>query len=168
MGIMGAMDATDWKRLAGAIKRQREALGLTQVQLAELAGVTGTTIRNLEGGREFKRLPASLPAVGQALGWAPGSARTVLAGGEPTIASAEPVPRADDGEYELEVDPEVGMIVRNTVYEVIGVVEPGMSLSRVREIEALALEAVLSRGGRPRKRHPQAFDESSASGDETG
>jgi transcriptional regulator with XRE-family HTH domain len=158
----------DWDRLAQAIRRQRQALGLTQQQLAAAAEVTRSTIKNLEGGRAFTRLPASLPSVEQALDWKPGSARTVLAGGEPTVASVEPVPRIDDSEYELEVDPEVGTIVHNTVYEVLGVVAPNMTLREVREVEALALAAVMSRGGRPRRRHPQAFDESSASGDETG
>lgn len=81
----------DWARLANAIKRRREALGLTQVQLADLASVTDTTIRNLEGGRAFKRPPASLPAVEHGLGWAPGSARAILAGGEPTLRDGAPV-----------------------------------------------------------------------------
>jgi len=88
---MRVMDA-DWDRLTDAIQRRRNELGLTQVQLAEAAGVTDTTIRNLEGGRKFRRLPASVPAVEQALGWAPGSARIVLDGGEP-IAATQPAER---------------------------------------------------------------------------
>lgn len=159
---MRAMDATDWKRLADAIKHRREALGLTQVQLAELMGVSDTTIRNLEGGREFKRLPASVAAVEQALGWAPGSARAILAGGEPVATETPAAPQTPEGAYEIEVDPEVGTIVHNTVYEVLGVVEPNMPLSRVREIEALALEAVRRRGGIPRRRHNQASGDVSA------
>jgi transcriptional regulator with XRE-family HTH domain len=87
---MRATDA-DWDRLAGAVRHRREELGFTQVQLAERAGVTDTTIGNLEGGRRFKRPPASLPAVEQALGWTKGSARAVLTGGEPAL-DAEPVP----------------------------------------------------------------------------
>lgn len=159
------MDATDWKRLADAIKHRREVLGLTQVQLSELMGVSDTTIRNLEGSREFKRLPASLPTVEQALGWAPGSARAILAGGKPALADTPAAPATTEDDYEIEVDPEVGTIVHNTVYEVLGVLEPNMPLSRVREIEALALEAVRRRGGIPRRRHNQASDNVSTGSD---
>lgn len=154
------MDA-DRGRLARAIQRRRDSLGFTQVQLADLAGVTDTTIRNLEGGREFKRLPASLPAVEQALGWVPGSARAILGGGEPTLAVAAAEAGAE--RYEIESEPDVaedvGMIVRNTVIEVIGALAPDTPLSEVQEIEALALRAVLQRGRRPRQRHPQAFQD---------
>lgn len=156
---------TDRGRLATAIQRRREALGFTQVQLATLAGVTDTTIRNLEGGRRFTRPPASLPAVEQALGWAPGSGRAVLAGGEPTLASDALAAEVEDfaTRYEIEDSPdavgEVSTIVRDTVFEVIGVLAPDTPLSQVRDIEALALEAVLRRGGRPLRRHPQEYQE---------
>lgn len=74
----------DWDRLAGAIRERRQALGMTQQQLADAAGVTRTTIKNLEGARQpAKRLPLSVAPVEQALGWAPGSARIVLDGGAP-------------------------------------------------------------------------------------
>jgi transcriptional regulator with XRE-family HTH domain len=160
----------DWDRLARAIRERRQVLGLTQQQLADAAGVTRTTIKNLEGARQpTKRPPASLPSVEQALGWSLGSARAVLAGGEPTLGAAAP---ADpDSRYEIEYDPDapegVGMIVRNTVIEVIGVLAPGTPLSEVQAIEARALEAVLRRGGRPRQRHPQAYQDDGA-GDSTG
>lgn len=88
---MRAMNA-DWERLAEALRRRRDDLGFTQVQLAEMVGVTDTTIRNLEGGRTFTRPPSSLPGVERALGWAPGSARAILDGGEPTLISPKPVP----------------------------------------------------------------------------
>lgn len=42
------------------------------------------TVRNLETGREFKRLPHSLPAIDDALKWKSGSSRATLEGGEPT------------------------------------------------------------------------------------
>lgn len=86
---MSATDA-DWDRLARAVRFRREELGFTQVQLAERAGVTDTTVGNLEGGRKFKRPPASLPAVEEALGWAQGSARAILAGAEPTVRNEPP------------------------------------------------------------------------------
>ena len=152
----------DWERLADAVRHRRDALGFTQVQLAELAGVTDTTIRNLEGGREFKRPPASLPAVEQALGWAPGSARAILAGVDPTLV-VEAARNDAAAPHEVEDAPDspedVGMIVRNTVIEVVGVLAPNTPLSEVQAIEARALEAVLRRGGRPRQRHREAYQD---------
>ena len=149
----------DWERLAGAIRERRQALGMTQQQLAEAAGVTRTTIKNLEGARQpTKRPPASLPAVEHALGWTLGSARAILDGDKPTPIAGTDASPVSGGEHDFEIDPEVGAVVRNTVFEVVGVLEPGMPLSRVREIEAIALEAVRRRGGIPRRRHNQASD----------
>jgi len=158
--------SADWERLADAIKRRREALGFTQVKLAELVGVTDTTIRNLEGGRQFTRPPSSLPSVERALGWAPGSARAVMAGGEPTV-EADAAPVDVNSRYEIEEPPAdapegVGMIVRNTVIAVVGVLAPDTPLSEVQKIEARALEAVLERGGRPLQRHREAFKDTEA------
>lgn len=90
---------TDWDRLARAIRERRRVLDMTQQQLADAAGVTRTTIKNLEGARTPTRLPSSIAAVEQALGWTPGSARTVLAGGVPTIIIGP------DGAYPPAQDP---------------------------------------------------------------
>lgn len=81
---MGRM-TRDWPQLAAAIKRRRAVLGLTQRQLALAAGVTSTTVRNLEGGREPSRMPPSIHGVENALGWELGSAQAVLQGGQPTM-----------------------------------------------------------------------------------
>lgn len=78
----------DWDRLAGAIRERRTALNMSQQQLADAAGVTRSTIKNLEGARQPTRLPPSITAVEQVLGWTAGSGRAVLNGGEPTIIAA--------------------------------------------------------------------------------
>ena len=75
----------DWPRLAAAIKAAREARGMTQVELADAAGVVETTVQNLEDeNRTYARTPPSLKHIERALGWAPGSVTAVLEGGEPT------------------------------------------------------------------------------------
>lgn len=87
----------NWDRLAGAIRERRAVLGLSRQQLADAAGVTLSTIKNLEGARRPTRLPSSMGAVEQALGWTAGSGREVLNGGEPTIvATAAGYPPAQD------------------------------------------------------------------------
>jgi DNA-binding XRE family transcriptional regulator len=89
---------TNWDRLARAIRDRRRVLDLTQQRLADNARVTRSTIKNLEGAREPTRLPSSMTAVEQALGWAPGSGQAVLNGGEPTLAdsSADQRPPTQD------------------------------------------------------------------------
>ncbi|MGW9245822.1 helix-turn-helix domain-containing protein [Streptomyces badius] len=80
----------DWVRLGHAIETARDAKGMTQVALAEAANVSESTVQNLEAGKERVRQPPSVKKVEAALGWAPGSADAVLAGGEPTPLSTAP------------------------------------------------------------------------------
>jgi transcriptional regulator with XRE-family HTH domain len=75
----------DWAKLAGAIRAAREARGLTQIDLAEKAGVSEGTIQNLESNEPRRRIPPSLAKVEPHLGWAAGSGLAVLEGGEPTL-----------------------------------------------------------------------------------
>jgi transcriptional regulator with XRE-family HTH domain len=73
-----------WATLATAIRAAREARGLSQVTLAELAGISEGSVQNLESGESRSRIPPSLAKVEPHLGWATGSGLTVLRGGEPT------------------------------------------------------------------------------------
>ncbi|MFJ7048993.1 helix-turn-helix domain-containing protein [Streptomyces sp. NPDC101112] len=79
----------DWKRLAAAIRDARKALGWGQQKLADAAGVGFSTVQRLEGGVGYKKMPLTIDKVERALGWAPGSAEGVLAGGDP-VALSEP------------------------------------------------------------------------------
>jgi transcriptional regulator with XRE-family HTH domain len=74
-----------WARLAEAIRAAREARGLTQVALAELAGVSEGSVQNLESGESRTRIPPTLSKVEAHIGWETGSGRAVLSGGEPTL-----------------------------------------------------------------------------------
>src|SRR6202161_1652035 len=77
------MAGEDWKRLGDYAVAGRIALGVRDPRaLAAATGVTDRTLGKLENG---KRVSAStLGAVENHLGWAPGSCRRILAGGEPT------------------------------------------------------------------------------------
>jgi|GEM_PF-2350304 len=81
-----------WAKLATAIRAAREARGLSQVALAELADISEGSVQNLESGSSRTRIPPTIAKVEPHLGWAEGSGRTILAGGNPTPATppAEP------------------------------------------------------------------------------
>ena len=78
-----------WAQLAAAIRSAREARGLSQVDLAELAGISEGSVQNLESGRPRNRMPQTLAKIEPHLGWAAGSGRAILEGGEPTPAAAD-------------------------------------------------------------------------------
>jgi transcriptional regulator with XRE-family HTH domain len=76
-----------WPKLAAAVRAAREARGLSQVALAELAGISEGSVQNLEDpSRRPGRIPPSLAKVEPHLGWAEGSGVAILKGGEPTPA----------------------------------------------------------------------------------
>lgn len=78
-----------WAALATAIRSAREARGLTQAQLAERAGVSEGSVQNLEAGKPRNRMPKTLSEIEPHLGWAPGSGRSILDGGEPIPAAGD-------------------------------------------------------------------------------
>lgn len=84
-----------WPQLAAAIRAAREARGLRQIDLAELAGVSEGTVQNLEDpDRRPNRMPQSLAKVEPHLGWAAGSGRAILHGQPPIPTSSRAEPRA--------------------------------------------------------------------------
>lgn len=76
-----------WAKLAAAIRAAREARGLSQVALADLAGISEGSVQNLESGSSRTRIPPSIAKVEPHLGWAEGSGRAILDGGNPTPAT---------------------------------------------------------------------------------
>jgi transcriptional regulator with XRE-family HTH domain len=78
-----------WAELAAAIRSARESRGLTQPRLAELAGVSEGSVQNLESGKPRNRMPQTLAKMEPHLGWAAGSGRAILDGGQPTPAPAD-------------------------------------------------------------------------------
>lgn len=78
-----------WGRLADAIRTAREARGLTQKALADLAGVTEGSVQNLESGKPRNRMPQTLTKVERCLGWTAGSGRLILDGGSPVLDTGD-------------------------------------------------------------------------------
>lgn len=83
----------NWTALAAAVKQRRKALRLSQIELAEAADVSRSTVQKLEKGENLGISRKTLGSVGRALGWAEGSVDAVLRGKPPTAdqaASASP------------------------------------------------------------------------------
>ena len=92
------MVAENWERLGDYVVARRTALGMRDRRaFAAATGVTERTLGKLENGGRVSA--STLGVVENHLGWAPGSCRRVLSGGEPVIASADPAqtqPQYDD------------------------------------------------------------------------
>ncbi|MEU0354931.1 helix-turn-helix transcriptional regulator [Streptomyces cyaneofuscatus] len=72
----------DYEALGRAVREARVRQGMTQTQLAEVAGVSRATLQNLERGGKLRSL--NLVKIESVLGWAPGSVQALLEGGAPS------------------------------------------------------------------------------------
>jgi transcriptional regulator with XRE-family HTH domain len=96
-------DPRAWARLGQALKQARLSRGLSQAELAELAGVSTASVQNAEAGDvPKKRMPYTLARIGTALTWPSGSVEAVLDGAAPpggwTDVSVQP--QIDEEELE--------------------------------------------------------------------
>jgi hypothetical protein len=84
------MAGEDWRRLADYVVARRVELGLRDRRaLAAATGVTDRTLGKLENGQRVSA--STLGVIDNNLGWAPGSCRRILSGGEPeVIGTARP------------------------------------------------------------------------------
>lgn len=81
------MVVANWERLGDYVVARRTALGMRDRRaFAAATGVTDRTLGKLENGGRVSA--STLGVVENHLGWAPGSCRRVLSGGDPAIVSA--------------------------------------------------------------------------------
>lgn len=81
------MAGEDWRRLADYVVARRVELHMRDRRaFAEATGVTDRTLGKLENGQRVSA--STLGVVENHLGWAPGSCRRILAGGEPSAGPA--------------------------------------------------------------------------------
>jgi hypothetical protein len=80
------MADANWQRLGDYVVAGRAALGMRDRRaFAAATGVTDRTLGKLENGKKVSA--STLGAVENELGWAPGSCRRILAGGEPAAVA---------------------------------------------------------------------------------
>jgi transcriptional regulator with XRE-family HTH domain len=85
------MAGENWERLGDYVVARRTALGMRDRRAFSAAtGITDRTLGKLENGRRVSA--STLGAVENHLGWAPGSCRRILTGGEPVPVSASASP----------------------------------------------------------------------------
>ena len=146
-GKGGHMAGEDWRRLADYVVARRVELGMRDRRaFAEATGVTERTLGKLENGQRVS--PSTLGMVENRLGWAPGSCRRILAGGEPNAGSAD----LGHAEYE---DPTLWHIastpglppdvVRGLVALALGVLDQAMILEKDESCVERALGRVMDR-----------------------
>lgn len=86
--MMGGV-TDNWQRLGGLIQRRRKTLLMSQVDLAEAAGLGRSTVQKLENGTARPE-DKTLRLLEKALQWREGSIEGILAGAEP--AASDPAP----------------------------------------------------------------------------
>jgi transcriptional regulator with XRE-family HTH domain len=92
---MDRVTTEDWRRLADYVVARRVELGMRDRRaLAAATGVTDRTLGKLENGQRVSA--STLGVIENRFGWAPGSCRRILAGGEPNALA----PAHDSGEYD--------------------------------------------------------------------
>ncbi|MGW4028190.1 helix-turn-helix transcriptional regulator [Streptomyces sp. NPDC004838] len=80
----------DWVRLGRKLAAARDAISLTQVQIAERIGVTRTPIQSIERGDDRAKITGTMRSYARIVGWADGSTEAVLVGGDPVYVSEAP------------------------------------------------------------------------------
>ena len=85
------MSDQPWHDVGDAVRARRETLGLTQVELAQAANVSDSTIRVLETARRTSYRRGNLRAIARALGWPDDAIDRIRAGRPPDEELGEPV-----------------------------------------------------------------------------
>jgi len=89
------MISEDWRRLADYVVARRVELGMRDRRaLAAATGITDRTLGKLENGQRVS--PSTLGVIENLFGWAPGSCRRIMAGGEPSAVPGQADARYDD------------------------------------------------------------------------
>lgn len=89
----------DWKRLGRYVKARREQLDMLQEEFSVRSGVSRSTLQYIEGAAQTAYRRDTFRDLEAGLRWAPGSAKAILDGGEPTELADEP-----EDDFEARVD----------------------------------------------------------------
>lgn len=92
-------EVENWRRLAEHVVARRAAMGhRSQAAFQQATGFGGRTLGDLERGDRTNYSGATLARLDLALGWAVGSARRVLRGGDPIVSPSAQSTEVDSPE----------------------------------------------------------------------
>jgi transcriptional regulator with XRE-family HTH domain len=131
-------DPRAWARLGQALRTTREHRGLTQQEVADLAGVSARSVRDAEAGAVPKaRMPYTIGRIAAAIDWPEGAIDAVLAGAGPPGEAWQDVP------VQAQVDEETATgIITSAMVRATENVTP----AEIREATRLALDALRRHG----------------------
>jgi DNA-binding XRE family transcriptional regulator len=130
-------DAEPLRRLAGLIAQRRVDLGMNKIDMARTAGLTITTYSKVEAGLSVRDV--TYAKIEPILGWALGSCRAVLDGGEPVPVSSSEVPGVV-----IAAIPEEDL--SQAVTSAMVAVADNLTAAEIREISRRAMEELKRRG----------------------
>lgn len=130
----------DWKRLGMLVRLRRKELGMrSQVALAEVSGISRSTVQALERGAASPERK-TLRMLEAALRWAGGSTTAILAGGDP-VSTAEGTANAEpDRTWRREptAPGDLSQLIRNIVFEAAIGMAPNATAEQIRAVEERA------------------------------
>ncbi|RPK56184.1 anaerobic benzoate catabolism transcriptional regulator [Streptomyces sp. ADI96-02] len=128
----------DYEALGRAVREARIRQGMTQTQLAEVAGVSRATLQNLERGGRLRSL--NLVKIESVLGWAPGSVQALLEGGAPS--PIEEMPEAVGASSVTLSEEELAQAVTSAMVATVDTV----TAAEIREVARRMVEDLKQRG----------------------
>ncbi|WP_030670576.1 hypothetical protein [Streptomyces rimosus] len=130
-------DRATCQRLARLVRERRVELRITKIEAARAAETTVTTYAKVEAGEAVRDVTYS--KVDHALGWASGSCRDILNGGEPTLASAAP---KWEGSVQGLDEQDLGRVITHAVVTV----SDTLTAAEIREITRRVVDDLKRRG----------------------
>lgn len=131
-------DPQSWARLGHALRTTREHRGLTQQEVADLAGVSARSVRDAEAGVVPKaRMPYTISRIAAAIDWPEGAITAVLDGEAPPGGDWQDVP------VQAQVDEETATgIIDSAMVRAMNNATP----AEIREATRLAVDALRRHG----------------------
>ncbi|PNE37280.1 hypothetical protein [Streptomyces noursei] len=139
------VDENPLQRLADVVRRRRVELELNKIDVANGAEITIRTYMKIEDAKPVRDV--TYGKIEKALGWAPGSSREVLQGGQPAVVEYLTGDTVASPVTEAELEADVAQAVTNAAVAVTD----SLSASEIRKLKQAVIEE-LRRSGRLPKR----------------
>jgi transcriptional regulator with XRE-family HTH domain len=134
------MSEPDLQRLAGAVYNRRLQLNLSMRRVAEMAAVSKDTWMRVEDGKPVRHM--TYDKIESTLGWATGSCRNVMEGGEALLLGDD-----DAGLRIAAVSPEMLEVeIRGAVQGALIASTDDLTAAQIREVNERAIAALRERG----------------------